>query len=145
MANDLIQVANPFAQFKTHEREIRIALERVLTSGRYILGEEVKSFEHEFATFIGTKHCIGVANGTDAIALALRACGVGPGDEVITVSHSAVATAAAIEQIGAVPAFVDIELKSRCMDPTKIPPLFLLPQKRSYRCIFMANPCPWLR
>ena len=122
MANDIIPVANPHAQFNAHAAEIRSAVERVLASGWYILGEEVKSFELEFAQFIGTKSCIGVASGTDALALALRACGVGQGDEVITVSHSAVATVAAIEQIGAVPIFVDIESKSRCMDPTKIQP-----------------------
>jgi dTDP-4-amino-4,6-dideoxygalactose transaminase len=123
MANDITPVANPHAQFNAHEAEIRSAMERVLASGWYILGKEVKSFELEFAEFIGTKSCIGVANGTDALALALRACGIRPGDEVITVSHSAVATVAAIEQIGAVPVFVDVEPKSRCMDPTKIPPL----------------------
>lgn len=121
MANDIIPVASPHAQFNAHAAEIRSAVERVLASGWYILGEEVKSFEREFAEFIGTKSCIGVASGTDALALALRTCGVRPGDEVITVSHSAVATVAAIEQIGAVPVFVDIEPISRCMDPTKIP------------------------
>jgi dTDP-4-amino-4,6-dideoxygalactose transaminase len=123
MANDVIQAANPFAQFKAHEKEIRAAIEKVLASGWYILGEEVKAFEREFAEFIGVKYSIGVANGTDALSLALKACGIGQGDEVITVSHSAVATVAAIEMIGAIPVFADIEPTSRCIDPAKILPL----------------------
>ena len=105
----LILCADPKAQFLSHADEIRAAIDSVLTSGWYILGDEVRCFEQEFADFVGVAHGIGVANGTDAIAIALRACGVGQGDEVITVSHSAVATVAAIEQIGAIPVFCDIE------------------------------------
>ncbi|MBA2623574.1 MAG: DegT/DnrJ/EryC1/StrS family aminotransferase [Chthoniobacterales bacterium] len=119
----VIPVANPAAQFATHAPAIREAIERVLSSGRYILGPEVEAFEKEFAAFVGASSCVGVANGTDAIALALRATGVSPGDEVITVSHSAVATVAAIEQIGAVPVFADIDRTSRCIDPDAIEPL----------------------
>lgn len=115
-----ILVANPGAQYLAYKNEIQSAIERVLQSGWYILGEEVSKFEKDFAKFVGVKHCIGVGNGTDAVAIALRAAGVTPGDEVITVSHSAVATVAAIEQIGAVPVLVDIEPDSRCMDPEKI-------------------------
>ena len=86
----------------------------------YILGDEVSSFEKEFAEYIGVNYCVGVANGTDAIAIALKGLGVKPGDEVITVSHSAVATVAAIEMTGATPVFVDIEEDTRCIDPEKI-------------------------
>jgi len=118
-----IPVANPAAQFKSHEKEIRSAIERCLESGRYILGPEVERFEQEFAALIGTEFCTGVANGTDALALALRAAGVGAGDEVITVSHSAVATVAAIEQAGAVPVFADIDPTTRCLNPAVIEPL----------------------
>lgn len=120
---DMIAVANPKAQFLAHEGEIREALDRVLTGGWYILGNEVRCFEEEFAEFLGLPHAVGVASGTDALALALLACGVRPGDEVITVSHSAVATAAAVEQIGAVPVFADIDPATRCIDPELIPPL----------------------
>lgn len=120
---DMIAVANPQAQFLAHEGEIRAAIDRVLTGGWYILGSEVRAFEAEFASFIGVPHAVGVASGTDAIALALLAVGVRPGDEVITVSHSAVATAAAVEQIGAVPVFADIDPRTRCIDPERIPSL----------------------
>jgi dTDP-4-amino-4,6-dideoxygalactose transaminase len=122
--DQLILCADPKAQYVAHADEIHKAIQAVLDSGWYILGEEVRSFEAEFAKFIGVRYCVGVANGTDAIALALRASGVEPGDEVITVSHSAVATVAAIEQIGAIPVFCDIEPKSRCMDSELLPSLF---------------------
>ena len=81
----------------------------MLGSGYYILGPEVEAFESEFAEYIGTLFAIGGGNGTDALSLALRALNIGPGDEVITVSHTAVATVAAIEQAGATPVLVDVE------------------------------------
>ncbi len=118
----MIPVADPRAQFLALETEILQAVRGVLSRGQYILGEEVVQFEKEFAAFLGTRFCVGVASGTDALALALRSVGVSPGDEVITVSHSAVATAVAIEQIGAVPVFVDIDPITRCMDPERILP-----------------------
>jgi dTDP-4-amino-4,6-dideoxygalactose transaminase len=102
---------------------VRSAFDRVLTSGRYILGNEVQAFEREWAAYLRARHCIGVGNGTDAIALALLAVGVKAGEEVITVSHTAVATVAAIEQIGAVPVFADIDPRTRCMDPAHLPGL----------------------
>lgn len=123
MSNPVVQVANPKAQYEAHAAEIKAAIERVLESGWYILGTEVKQFEAEFAAFLGLPHAIGVANGTDALVLALKAVGVEPGDEVLTVSHSAVATVAAIELAGAVPVFVDIDPVRRCMDPEAIAPL----------------------
>ncbi len=78
-------------------------MRRVLESGRYILGPEVAAFEAEFADYLGGGHCVGVGSGTEAVHLALAALDVGPGDEVITVSHTAVATVAAIELCGAAP------------------------------------------
>lgn len=96
---------------------IDAAVSRVLESGRYILGEEVSAFEREFADYIGVSHSVGLGNGTDAIQVALRAGGIGPGDEVITVSHTAVATVAAIELAGATPVLVDIDPKRYTMDP----------------------------
>jgi len=116
----MILCANPRLQYLTHKREIDRAVTRVMDRGRYILGEEVKAFESEFAAYIGAKYGIGVGSGTDALHLALAACNIGPGDEVITVSHTAVATVAAIEQAGANPVFVDIESDFFTMDPRKI-------------------------
>ena len=95
--------ANPHASYLAYQQEIDEAIHRVVNSGWYILGKEVSTFEEEFAAFIGVPHAIGVGNGTDALELALRACGIGAGDEVITVSHTAVATVAAIELVGATP------------------------------------------
>jgi dTDP-4-amino-4,6-dideoxygalactose transaminase len=92
----------------------------VLEGGWYILGKEVQAFENEFAAYVGCAYGIGVGSGTDAIQLALKACGIGPGDEVITVSHTAVATVAAIEAAGADPVLVDIEPDYYTMDPLKL-------------------------
>ena len=126
MANDIglqpsqpstISVADPGAEVSDCRDAILAAVDRVLTSGRYILGGEVEAFEQEWAEYLGASYCVGVASGTDALALALKATGVQPGDEVVTVSHTAVATIVAIEAIGAIPVFVDIDPRSRCMDP----------------------------
>jgi dTDP-4-amino-4,6-dideoxygalactose transaminase len=105
----MIAVANPAAQFRSYAAEIEAAVSKVLHGDRYILGDEVEALETEFARFIGIKTAIGVANGTDALELALRALGIGLGDEVITVSHTAVATVAAIEAAGATPVLVDVD------------------------------------
>jgi dTDP-4-amino-4,6-dideoxygalactose transaminase len=105
------------AGYQAHKAEIDAAVQRVLESGHYILGREVEAFEAEFAAYVGVRYAIGVANGTDALELALRAAGVGPGDLVFTVSHTAVATVAAIERSGAMPVLVDIEPDTFTMDP----------------------------
>ncbi len=89
--------------------ELNEAIQRVIDSGWFILGRELESFEGEFAAFCGVNHCVGVASGTEALQLALLACGIGPGDEVITASHTAMPTALAIAATGAVPVFVDID------------------------------------
>jgi len=104
------------ASYLAYKTEIDAAVRTVLESGSYILGPEVESFEAEFAAYLGVAHAVGVANGTDALELALRACDVGQGDSVITVSHTAVATVAAIEACGATPVFVDIDPVSFTMD-----------------------------
>jgi dTDP-4-amino-4,6-dideoxygalactose transaminase len=104
-----IAPADPHANYLAHRGEIDTAIARVLNAGRYILGPEVESFEREFAAYLGVAHVVGVANGTDALAIALRACGIGPGDQIATVSHTAVATVAAIELMGAIPVLVDID------------------------------------
>lgn len=115
-----IPVTNLKLQYERHALEISRAIEEVLQSGWYILGSQVMAFEDEFAAWLGAEYCLGVASGTDAVSLALASCGIGCGDEVVTVSHSAVATVAAIERIGAVPVFVDIVPGTRCLDPALI-------------------------
>ncbi len=104
-----IPFANPHAAFAERRLEILEAVTRVLDGGQYILGPEVTNFENDFAAWLGRARCIGCGNGTDALELALRALGVGPGKAVFTVSHTAVATVAAIERAGAVPVLVDID------------------------------------
>jgi dTDP-3-amino-3,4,6-trideoxy-alpha-D-glucose transaminase len=96
--------------------ELRAAIERVLDSERYILGPEVSAFEREFAAYCGAAHGIGVANGTDAITIALRAMGVGPGDEVVVPSFTFYASAEAIPPTGATPVFCDIDPTTYCIN-----------------------------
>jgi len=79
----MILCANPAAQFRSHQAEIEAAVLEVMRGSRHILGREVSALEQEFATYIGVKRAVGVANGTDALELSLRALGIGPGDEVI--------------------------------------------------------------
>ena len=121
----------PIAEYRAHEKEILAAMKRVGDSGHYILGPEVTAFEKEFAVELGAAHAIGCANGTDALVLALRALGIGAGDTVITVSHTAVATIAAIELAGATPLLVDIEPNSFTLDVNKLADT--LRQNRSHK------------
>ena len=95
--------------------ELREAIDRVLESERYILGPEVGAFEREFAAYCGADHAVGVANGTDAITIALRAMGVGPGDEVVVPSFTFYASAEAIPPTGATPVFCDIDPDTYCV------------------------------
>lgn len=108
------------AGYLAQKAEIDSAIANTLFSGWYILGQEVRQFEEEFAAFCKTSHAVGVASGTDALLLALKALDIGPGDEVITVSHTAVATTAAIELTGATPVFVDVDPLSCTMNPELI-------------------------
>lgn len=108
------------AQYVTIRDEVRQAIDGVLESCQYALGSEVAAFEKEFAAFCSTQYAIGVNSGTSALHLALLAAGVGPGDEVITVSHTFVATVAAIWYTGAKPVLVDIDPVSFTMDPAKL-------------------------
>lgn len=115
-----VQVADLRSGYAAHAEAYDAAALRVLRSGWYILGAEVERFEREFAAFTGSRFSAGVANGTDAVELALRACGVGPGDAVFTVSHTAVATVVGVERTGATPVFVDVESDSMNMDPSRL-------------------------
>jgi dTDP-4-amino-4,6-dideoxygalactose transaminase len=105
----MIYCAHPQSQYLAYKNEIDIAIHTVLDGGQYILGKEVSKFEGEFANWNHSNYCIGVANGTDAIQLALQGLDIGRGDEVIVPSHTAVATAAAVTSLGATPVFADID------------------------------------
>lgn len=115
-----ILVADPRAGYLAHRTEIKAAIDRVLESGWYILGAESDTFETEWAEYLGAKHAIGVANGTDAIELALRALEIGRGETVITTSNTAVATVAAIERAGAKPLLVDVDPVTLTMAPESL-------------------------
>jgi dTDP-4-amino-4,6-dideoxygalactose transaminase len=115
-----IPQSSPGSEYRNLRIEIDGAIARVLDSGWYILGREVEAFEEEFARYLGLGEAVGVANGTDALELALRAIGVGPGDAVFTVSQTAVATVAAIERAGAVPVLLDVDEATFTMDPGRL-------------------------
>jgi len=108
------------AQHKALEPEIRDVFNRVLANCSFVLGPEVEKFEKAFAAYCGATHCVAVTNGTAALQLALQGLGVGPGDEVITVAHTFIATAEAINATGARPVFVDIDPVSYTMDPAML-------------------------
>lgn len=127
----MIPQTSPKANYLAHREAIDAAIRRVLDSGWFILGQEVKAFEEEFAAYIGCGFAVGVANGTDAIELALRACNVGPGDVVFTVSHTAVATVVAVERTGAVAVLVDIDPATCTMDPASLEQAVRKVQSRS--------------
>jgi dTDP-4-amino-4,6-dideoxygalactose transaminase len=112
----MIPQANPGAGYRALKAEIDEAVARALSSGWYILGNELGAFETEFAAWLGVQAVIGCGNGTDAIALALRGLGIGAGATVVTVSHTAVATVAAIEMTGATPLLIDIDPAHYTMD-----------------------------
>ena len=102
---------------RRHRDEIDRAIARVLDSGQLVLGPEVAAFEREFAEYVGSPHAVAVGSGTDALVLALKALGIGPGDEVITVANAGVPPVAAIRASGATPRFVDVQADSHVMDP----------------------------
>jgi len=108
------------AQYDSIKDELDAAIHRVVQSGQFILGSEVKAFEDEMAAYCGTKYAVGVASGTDALHLALLACGIKAGDEVITTPFTFIATAESIAKCGAMPVFVDIDPKTYNIDPEKI-------------------------
>ena len=107
-------------QYQSIRAEIHAALESVLDNAHYILGPEVAAFEEDFAAFCQVRHAVGVNNGTNAIQLALLAAGIGPGDEVITVSHTFIATVAAVRYTGATPVLVDVDPHSLTIDVSLI-------------------------
>jgi dTDP-4-amino-4,6-dideoxygalactose transaminase len=139
----------PLADYHAHKADIDAALHRMLEAGHYILGSEVEAFEAEFASYIGTTHSIGVANGTDAIEVLLRALGIGPGDKVAVPSHTAVASASGIARAGATPVFVDIDRDSATMCPEALSRLLKSPQGQDVKAALVVHlyghPAPWDR
>jgi aminotransferase EvaB len=115
-----ITVWDYLAEYEQEKEEIHAALEQVFRSGRLILGESVRQFEEEFAAYCGVAHGVGVDNGTNAIMLGLKAIGIEPGDEVITVANTAVPTISAIVSAGAIPRFVDIDPATYLMDSEQL-------------------------
>jgi dTDP-4-amino-4,6-dideoxygalactose transaminase len=125
-----IPQCDPRASYLAQREDIDAAIARTLAAGRYILGPEVEAFEREFAAFTGTGGALGVGNGTDALELALRALGIGPGDSVATVPHTAVATVVAIRAAGASPVFVDVEPDTGLMSPDSLAAVLDVVRKR---------------
>ena len=130
MTSPAVPQSDPGAAYRAQRQEIDAAIARVLSGGWYILGKEVAAFESEFAGYIGSKHGIGVGNGTDALVLALKALGVGSEDYVVTVAHTAVATVAAIELAGGRPLLVDIDPASFTMDAAALTRVLAAPPGR---------------
>lgn len=135
----MIPQCDPRAGYLARRREVDEAVQRVLAGGRYILGEEVAAFEREFAAFLGAAWTVGVGNGTDAVELALRALGVTAGNRVITVSHTATATVAAIARIGALPLFADIDPQRYTLDPASLAALLETPEGRGARALVVVH------
>ena len=115
-----IPILDLTAQYRSIKKEIDAAVMKVIESQHFILGPEVEAFESEVAAYCGTKYAVGVASGTDALILALKAFGIGEGDEVITTPFTFFATAESISLVGAKPVFVDIDPKTYCIDPELI-------------------------
>jgi aminotransferase EvaB len=115
-----IPLNDPKRQYLELKTEIDEAVGRVLNSGRYILGSEVEAFEKEFADYCGTRYCIGVANGTNALEIGLKALGISVGDEVITVANAGMYSTTAISAVGAVPVFAEIQPLTMTMDPNAL-------------------------
>ncbi|MFF1946126.1 DegT/DnrJ/EryC1/StrS family aminotransferase [Rhodococcus qingshengii] len=115
-----ISVWGYLAEYEKERDDILDAVETVFRSGQLVLGPSVAAFEQEFATLHNVRHCVGVDNGTNAVTLGLQALGVGPGDEVVTVSNTAAPTVVALDAVGATPVFVDIDPDTYLMDVEQV-------------------------
>ncbi|QKW08011.1 DegT/DnrJ/EryC1/StrS family aminotransferase [Streptomyces sp. NA04227] len=131
-------------EYREEREDLLDAVETVFSSGQLILGRSVRGFEEEFAAYHGAAHCVGVDNGTNAVKLGLQALGVGPGDEVITVSNTAAPTVIAIDAVGARPVFVDVRPADFLMDTSRVEAAItertkcLLPVHLYGQCVDMA-------
>ena len=115
-----IQLINLKRQYESIKEEVDKEVLDVLSEGQYIMGKNVKEFEREISEYIGVKHSVSVGNGTDALIIALKALGIGRGDEVITTPFTFFATAESISFVGATPVFVDVDINTFNIDPAKI-------------------------
>jgi dTDP-4-amino-4,6-dideoxygalactose transaminase len=139
MAVHLFDTVSPVAPLRG---ELDAAIARVLDGGAYILGPEVQAFEREFAAYLGVRHVVGVANGTDAITIALQALGVGPGDEVVVPSFTFYASAEAIPPTGATPVFCDVDPETMCVTAETVRAA-LTPRTRAVIAVdLFGNPAP---
>lgn len=132
---DRILPADPRATYLAAKEEIDAALQRVLASGTYIMGPELAAFESELAQFLGASAAVGVANGTDAIELALRAAGIGPGDKVATVANTVTATVSAIVATGAKPVFIDVDPDTMLLSPAGLAEVLRRPEGAGIRAV----------
>jgi dTDP-4-amino-4,6-dideoxygalactose transaminase len=128
------------AQFRTIESEIREAIDKVITSGRFIMGPEVSGFEEEVAAYCRVPHAVGCASGTDALVLAVRALGIGPGDEVVTPAYSFLASASCVALCGAKPVFCDVEPETYNLDPDKLEAA-LTPRTKAVIVVHLFGQC----
>lgn len=128
-------------QYESIEEETEREVIKVLKNAQYIMGDNVKNFESEFSKYIGVKNSISVGNGTDALILALKALGIGSGDEVITTAYTFFATAEAIAYVGATPVFVDVELDTYNIDPSLIEEKISSKTKAILAVHIFGNPC----
>lgn len=131
--------ADPGGAYRARRAEIMAAVQRVLDSGQYLLGRETEAFEGEFARYLGTAHALGTGSGTDALELALRTLGIGAGDAVVTVSHTAVATVTAIDRVGATPILVDVDPLTFTLDPERLRRVLDTDPGRSVRAILPVH------
>lgn len=132
----------PIAEYRAYKAAIDAAVQRVFEGGNYILGPECAEFEKEFAAWVAGENsaqCVGVANGTDALVLAMRALGIGAGDTVLTASHTAVATVAAVELTGAEPLLVDIEPATFTLDPQKLADTIRANPQRKFKAVIPVH------
>jgi aminotransferase EvaB len=127
--------ADPKASYLAAQSEIDAAVKRVLLSGHYIMGPELDAFEKEFSVWLGAAGTVGVANGTDAIELALRACGIGAGDKVATVANTVTATVAAIVATGAEPVFIEIEPDTMLLSASALAARLAAPDGRFIKAV----------
>ena len=128
------------AQYERIRPQVDERIRRVLEHGKYIMGPEVAELEERLAAYVGVKHCIGVASGTDALLIAMMALGVGPGDEVITTPFTFIATGEMIALIGAKPVFVDIDPRTYNLDPALIEPA-VTPRTRAILPVSLYGQC----
>jgi dTDP-4-amino-4,6-dideoxygalactose transaminase len=135
-----IPLADPRADLAYLRDDIIAAVTRVVDSGTYVFGSEVAAFEGQMAKRLGTAGAVGVGCGTDALPIGLLALGIGAGDEVITVSHTAGPTVAAILMIGAVPVLVDIDPSTYCLDPKTLDDVLVNPRTKAILEAVPTNP-----